>query len=55
MAGALYGYAIFFLVAGFALTRMALPPAFALATAGALCAQALSLGLMRPRRTASAR
>jgi hypothetical protein len=55
MAGALYGFAIFFLIAGFALTRMALPPAFALATAGALCAQALSLKMMRPGRTVPAR
>ena len=55
MAGALYGFAIFFLVAGFALTRMALLPAFALATASALGAQGLSLRMMGPGRTVPAR
>ena len=55
MAGALYGFALFFLVAGFALTRMPLFPAFALSTAGALSAQGLSLRMMRPARAAPAR
>lgn len=48
MASALYGFAIFFLIAGFALTRIPLLPAFALASAGALGAQGLSLRTMRP-------
>jgi hypothetical protein len=47
MANALYAFAAFFAIAGAALPRMSLLPAFALATAGALIAQGATLHMLR--------
>jgi hypothetical protein len=50
MAAALYAFAVFFLIAGFALGRVPVAAAFGLATAGALMTQGATLRLVRPRK-----
>jgi hypothetical protein len=50
MAAALYAFAVFFLVAGAALTRMPIALAFTLATAAALFAQGATLRLVLQNR-----
>jgi len=52
MATALYAFAVFFLIAGMALTHMATGAAFALATAGALIVQGATLSLLSPPNAA---
>ncbi|MBV8107290.1 MAG: hypothetical protein JO223_22255 [Hyphomicrobiales bacterium] len=52
MATALYAFAVFFLIAGLALSHMATTAAFALATAGALIVQGATLSLLSPQHAA---
>lgn len=54
MAAALYAFAVFFLVAGAALGRMPVAAAFALATAGALVMQGVTLQFVRPHEKTNA-